>query len=185
MIVGAVVLAAGLSRRMGAAKLAMDVEGVPMLARTLAAVRAAGLPLLVVTGGHEAAVRAVAGDVPMVHADGFEAGLAESLKAGLHAAPLDWDALLVVLGDMPFVAADTLRTLALELGRGAPAVVPVHAGERGNPAGFARAVWPALMTLDGDRGARGVLDRLGVVAVSVEDPGVLRDLDRPEDLKSA
>lgn len=62
--VGALVLAAGLSRRMGAAKLAMSVDGVPMLARTLGAVREARMPLLLVTGAHEEAVRAVAGEVP-------------------------------------------------------------------------------------------------------------------------
>ena len=61
MTVGAVVLAAGESRRMGAAKLALPVDGIPMLARTLAAVREAGLPALLVTGGHAEAVRAVAG----------------------------------------------------------------------------------------------------------------------------
>lgn len=180
--VGALVLAAGLSRRMGAAKLAMPVAGVPMLARTLAAIEAAGLPVLLVTGGHEAAVRAVAGAVPMVRAEGFEQGLAESLKAGLRAAPADWDAALVVLGDMPFVAPATLRALAAALAAGAPAVVPVQAGERGNPAGFARSAWPALMALEGDRGARGVLDALGAQAVAVDDPGVHRDLDRQADL---
>jgi molybdenum cofactor cytidylyltransferase len=183
--VGALVLAAGLSRRMEAAKLAMAVDGVPMLARTLAGVRAAGLPALLVTGGHETAVRAVAGDVPQVRADGFEQGLAESLKAGLRAVPADWDAALVVLGDMPFVTAETLRALADEIASGALAVVPVHAGVRGNPAGFARACWPALMALDGDRGARSLLDGFGAVEVSVGDAGVLRDLDRPQDLASA
>jgi molybdenum cofactor cytidylyltransferase len=181
--VGAIVLAAGLSRRMGAAKLAVAVDGVPMLARTLATVREAGLPLLLVTGGHEDAVRAVSGDVPQVRAEGFERGLAESLKAGLRAAPAGWDCVLVVLGDMPFVQAGSLRALAGALAGGARAVVPVHAGLRGNPAGFARAAWPALLALEGDRGARGALDALGAVEVSVDDPGVLRALDVPEDLR--
>ena len=180
--VGAIVLAAGQSRRMGTAKLAMAVDGVPMLARTLATVREAGLPLLLVTGGHEEAVRAVAGDVPQVRADGFERGLAESLKTGLRAAPAGWDSVLVVLGDMPFVQAGSLRALAGALAGGARAVVPVHTGLRGNPVGFARSAWPALLALEGDRGARGVLDALGAVEVAVDDPGVLRDLDVPGDL---
>jgi molybdenum cofactor cytidylyltransferase len=180
--VGAIVLAAGLSRRMGAAKLALPVDGTPMLARTLAAVQAAGLPLLLVTGGHEAAVRAVAGGVPTVHAARHARGLAESLKAGLRAAPADWDAALVVLGDMPFVRPSTLRALAESLALGAPAVVPLEAGLRGNPAGFARSSWPTLLALKGDRGARAALDALHVVEVAVDDPGIHRDLDRPEDL---
>lgn len=185
MIVGAIVLAAGLSRRMGAAKLAMDVDGAPMLARTLGAVREAGLPLLLVTGAHADAVRAVAGDVPQVRADGFDLGLAESLKAGLRAAPADWGAALVVLGDMPFVQPATLRALADALADGAKAVVPVQGGMRGNPAGFAGVAWPALMALEGDRGARAVLDSLGVLEIAVADPGVHRDIDRPEDIGSA
>lgn len=182
MIVGAIVLAAGLSRRMGAAKLALPVNGVPMLARTLQAVQAANLPLLLVTGGHQRAVQGVAGGVPQVHASGHEQGLAESLKAGLRAAPHDWGAALIVLGDMPFVRADTLRTLAATLAAGAGATVPVQGGVRGNPAGFVRGVWPALMRLTGDQGARALLDSLGVVEVCVEDAGVHRDLDRPQDM---
>lgn len=182
MIVGALVLAAGLSRRMGAAKLAMPVEGVPMLTRTLAAVREAGLPPLLVTGGHAAAVQDVAGDVPQVLAAGFEQGLAESLKAGLRAAPAEWGAALIVLGDMPFVQPETLRVLADALANGARAVVPVQGGMRGNPAGFAREVWPSLLALEGDRGARGMLDLLGAIEVAVADEGVHRDLDRPGDL---
>lgn len=180
--VGAIVLAAGLGSRMGGAKLAMAVGGVPVLARTLESVRQAGLPLLLVTGAHAEAVRAVAGNLPMVHADAHAQGMAESLKAGLHAAPAEWEAALVVLGDMPFVRPETLTVLADVLAAGAPAVVPVCAGRRGNPAGFSRAVWPQLMALQGDQGARAILDRLAVVEVQLDDRGVHRDIDLPEDL---
>jgi molybdenum cofactor cytidylyltransferase len=183
VIVGAIVLAAGLSRRMAGAKLAMALDGAPILARTVAAVQQAGLPLLLVTGGHADAVRAVAADLPMVHADAHADGLAESLKAGLVAAPAVWDAALIVLGDMPFVAASTLRTLAGALAGGARAVVPVEGGRRGNPAGFARQAWPDLMTLRGDQGARSILDRLQVLEVPVSDAGIHRDIDVPADLK--
>lgn len=184
MTVGALVLAAGLSRRMGTAKLALPVDGVPMLARTLLTVEAAGLPFLVVTGGHAEAIRAVAGNRPTVHAEAHAEGLAESLKAGLAAAPAEWDAALVVLGDMPFVKPETLRHLAEALAKGEPAVVPVQAGKRGNPAGFARSTWPRLMALSGDQGARTLLASLGVRDIRVEDPGIHRDLDVPADLKA-
>jgi molybdenum cofactor cytidylyltransferase len=181
--VGAIILAAGLSRRMGAAKLTLPIDGVPMLARTIATVEAAGLPVLIVTGGHADAVCAVAGTRPTVHAHAHAEGLAESLKAGLRAAPADWDGALVVLGDMPFVTADTLRGLADALAGGAPAVIPVNAGRRGNPAGFARSAWPRLMALSGDQGARPILDSLGAMEILVEDPGIHRDIDVPADLK--
>lgn len=180
--IGALVLAAGLSRRMGAPKLTIPVDGQPMLARTLAAIRAAGLPLLMVTGGHCAAVQALAGPVPQVHCENHAKGLSESLKTGLAAAPVDWAGALVVLADMPFVQPETLRRLATALADGASAVVPVQGGRRGNPAGFARALWPALMGLHGDAGARRLLDVLGAVEIAVDDEGIHRDLDTPADL---
>ena len=182
MTVGALVLAAGLSRRMGAAKLALPVSGRPMLAATVEAVEAAGLPLLVVIGGHANAVLEAVPGRGTVFAERYARGLSQSLKAGLLAAPEDWAAALVVLGDMPFVRADTLRMLADALRAGARAVVPVHKGRRGNPAGFARSEWPALMALSGDQGARRLLDRLGAEQVPVSDPGIHRDIDVPADL---
>ncbi len=180
--VGALVLAAGLSRRMGAAKLALPLGGRPVIAATLVAVDAAGLPVLMVTGAHADVVRASAPSVPVAHAKDHALGLAESLKAGLAAAPPAWGAVLVVLGDMPFVRPETLRALADALGAGASAVVPVEGGRRGNPAGFARATWPALMALSGDQGARPLLDGLDVVEVLVNDAGIHRDIDVPGDL---
>lgn len=182
MIVGALVLAAGLGSRMGGAKPAIPVNGRPMVAHVLAAAREAGLPTLLVTGAHAEAVEAAAGEGPSVRAGRHAEGMAESLKAGLAAAPAEWDAALVLLADMPFVEPRTLRRLAGALAAGAPAVVPVTAGRRGNPAGFARSRWPELMGLFGDEGARRLLDGMGVVEVEVDDPGVFRDLDRPEDV---
>ncbi|MGQ5700899.1 nucleotidyltransferase family protein [Sandaracinobacteroides sp. A072] len=182
MTVGAILLAAGASRRMGAAKLALPIAGRPMIARTLDAVAEAGIPALMVTGAHADAVLEAAPGVPHVHAAEHAEGLAESLKAGLAASPADWTAALVVLGDMPFVLPSTLRALAARLEAGAMAVVPVVVGRRGNPAGFARAAWPRLMALSGDRGARTLLDALGAMDIPVDDRGILRDIDRPEDL---
>jgi molybdenum cofactor cytidylyltransferase len=184
LTVGALVLAAGRGSRFGGAKLAADLGGEAVIARTLAAVRATGLPAMVVTGGHAEAVRAAVGDAATVHAPEFETGLSASLRAGLGAAPAEWDAVLVCLGDMPWVRPETLGSLAAALGS-ADAAYPVHGGRRGNPAGFRRSLWPRLMALEGDRGAGGLLKRVGAAAVVVDDPGVLRDVDVPGDLKGS
>lgn len=182
MTIGAIVLAAGAGRRMRAVKPLVAISGKPMLAHVLDSVATAGLPALVVTGAHADAVGVIAGSVQRVHAADHALGMAHSLHAGLHAAPAAWTGALVVLADMPMVRADTYRMLADALASGAPAVVPVHAGQRGNPVGFARGCFAALMALEGDRGARGILDTLGPAELPVNDPGVLRDFDRPEDL---
>jgi molybdenum cofactor cytidylyltransferase len=163
---------------MGGSKLDRALGGSTVLGATLGAVGQAGLPVLLVTGAHAEAVRAAAPGVPAVHADRHAEGMAESLKAGLAAMPGDWEGFLVVLGDMPFVRAGTLRRLAEALAAGADAVAPAFEGRRGNPAGFRRALVPQLMALAGDAGARG----WPVVLVAVDDPGVLRDIDRQSDL---
>jgi molybdenum cofactor cytidylyltransferase len=184
MIVGALLLAGGSARRMGTNKLALPIDGVAILARSHAALVAAGLPVLLVTGAHDAALRGLLPDVPHVHAARHADGLSASIAAGVAAAPADWGALLVALGDMPFVRPATLGALAGALQRGAMAVAPVRDGRRGNPAGFARSLLPALASLSGDSGARQLLEALGpaLTKVPVDDPGIFRDIDRPEDL---
>ncbi len=181
-IVGALLLAAGAGTRMGGVKPARPFRGRPMLAWGVDAARAAGLPLLLVTGANRAAVEAAAGAVPSIHAENWADGLSASLRAGLLAAPAGWAGVLVLLADMPLVRPATLAALAAALRLGAPAVVPVHGGRRGNPCGFARGAFPRLLALSGDRGARALLGPLGAVEVAVDDPGILADFDRPEDL---
>lgn len=184
MIVGALLLAAGSARRMGANKLALPIDGLPMLVRSHAALAEAGLPVLLVTGAHDRALRQLLPDVPHVHADRHAEGMSASIAAGVAAAPADWGALLVALGDMPFVQPATLAALKAALVAGATAVAPVCASRRGNPAGFARALFPRLLALGGDSGARSVLDTLGpgLRLVPVADPGIFRDIDTPADL---
>lgn len=190
LTIGAIVLAAGHGRRMGAVKPLVPIAGKPMLCHVLDALAAADLPAIVVTGAHRQSVHALAvaaaasgtEPVSIIHADDHARGMAHSLRAGLLAVPGCWAGALVVLADMPFVHPASLGALARALAAGAPAVVPVHDGRRGNPAGFSRACFPALLALHGDAGARSLLNDLGAVAVPVVDPGVLRDIDRPADL---
>jgi CTP:molybdopterin cytidylyltransferase MocA len=180
--VGALVLAAGQATRMGGSKLTLALDGRPVIAHVLDAAAGAGLPALVVTGAHAESVRAAIAPTRTCHARDHALGMGHSIAAGIGAVPEDWSGALVLLGDMPFVRPETLCTLADALRGGALAVVPVHGNRRGNPAGFARAAYPALRALKGDRGGAALLDRLDAVAVPVADPGIHRDIDRPEDL---
>lgn len=181
MTVGALVLAAGSGRRMGAAgKLTADFRGKPLVAHAVDAALAAGLPVLVVLGDRADAVRAaLAGrEIAFTHALDHAEGMAASLRAGIAAVPLEWDALLVVLGDMPLIRPATLAALASTQG----IVIPLYDGRRGNPVRWPRAHFPALAALTGDTGARALLDRHSVNLVNVDDPGILADIDTPADL---
>jgi molybdenum cofactor cytidylyltransferase len=89
---------------------------------------------------------------------------------------------------MPRVKASTLRALiSAAQTPGVKAVVPAYAGRRGNPVLLKRALFPSIMALHGDSGARKLLDAAGeaVLVLEVDDPGVLADFDTPEALAGA
>ena len=103
-------------------------------------------------------------------------GMAASLTHGLRLSS-DAAGWIIALGDMPFVRPDTIRQLAAALSQGADIVVPIHNGVRGNPVGFSRNHLEHLLQLSGDIGARKLLQQYPVTEISVDDPGVGRDID--------
>jgi len=110
-------------------------------------------------------------------------GMGTSFAAGVRASA-DADGWIVALADMPFVRPDTIRRIARALEEGAVIAAPSHAGARGHPVGFARRCYDELSVLKGDAGARELLKKHPdwVTLYEVDDPGVLRDIDRPSDL---
>jgi molybdenum cofactor cytidylyltransferase len=195
------VLAAGESKRWGDDnKLLALVERAPMLRRTVEAVLAAATPkpgepaavqigpIIVVTGNQADAIRAALTGLPVdfAHAVDFAQGMSASLKTGIVATPANCDGALICLGDMPFVNPATLRALAAAYDpeRSVLALIPTCEGKRGNPVLIGRPLFPAIATLSGDQGARLLLaDSPGRVReLACGDPGILRDLDRPEAL---
>lgn len=187
--VGALLLAAGLSRRMGENKLLLPLGGAPVVAHSADAVLASGAePVVVVTGRDAEAVRtALAGRaLVFAHNPAAEAGLAGSLRVGLAALPADVDGALVCLADMPWQRAADLAALiaAFRASGGRAICAPVFAGRRGNPVLWPARYFAALAALHGDRGARELLTAHAseVCYVPVSDAGVTRDVDTPEDL---
>jgi molybdenum cofactor cytidylyltransferase len=185
--IGAVVLAAGHSRRMGARnKLLENIADKPVVRHAVeAAVAAAAEPVLVVTGHDESRVRACLSDLPVEFARNPDpgAGMAASISTGIAALPPGLDGALILLGDMPAIAAATMDALidAFDPAGGRTICIPEHQGSRGHPVLFARRFFKDLLELHGDIGARLVLRDYGdqVVAVPVNDRGILIDLDTP------
>jgi molybdenum cofactor cytidylyltransferase len=111
-----------------------------------------------------------------------DSGMAASLVTAIgHSLP-QADAWLVALGDMPYVAPATLRALLAALDHGADIAAPVFEGRRGNPVAFGALHLPALLAMTGEHGARALLKSAPVLEVAVSDPGILRDIDTPNDL---
>ena len=121
----------------------------------------------------------------MANAD-YAAGQSTSLRAGIAALGSEADAAMVLLGDQPFVSAAIVERLVAEWRASrAPIVAPVYAGQRGNPVLFTRTVFPELLAVQGDQGARAVLaaDQSRIRLIPFEDPRPLADIDTQEDYK--
>ena len=185
--IGAILLAAGRSARMGSAnKLLLGVDGEAMVRRAALCLRNAGISEIIAVLGHDAdavgqALRGLA--TQMVYNPDHASGMASSIRTGLAAAPPDWDGALIMLGDMPRVSPETIRLLSTNFdpAQGIEMVVPCFNGQRGNPVLWGRAGWVQLMQLEGDAGARALIDRGGdrALLLAVLDEGVLRDADDP------
>ena len=187
--VAALVLAAGRSTRMAPHNklLIPDRAGKPMIARVVDNVLSSqARPVLVVTGHRGEDIRAAIGGRPVILVDApdYAVGLSASLKAGLADLPAEAAAVLVCLGDMPLVTGRMLDRIlaAYDPDAGRTIVVPVHQGRRGNPVLWDRACFADILSLSGDAGARGLLQRHAARIAEVEmgDDAVLRDFDTVE-----
>ncbi|CAM2008649.1 NTP transferase domain-containing protein [Acanthopleuribacter pedis] len=188
-------LAAGRSRRMGARRKQLLPWGDSILLRAaLQPFTTLSLQRLVVVMGDEAEVAApylADVDYQLRVNPNPDAGMGHSLALGAAALPAEADCFFVALGDMPLVRPATLRTLlqafaeTCRRGVAAPVIVPVFDGRRGHPVLFDGARRAALTGLQGDRGAKELLRQWGeaVVPCPVDDPGVVGDIDQPDDYR--
>ena len=192
--VAAVILAAGMSRRMGTPKQLLRIGGRGLLEHVLENVRRSRVEEIVLVLGFAAEEiqrgLSLAG-VKTVLNPAYEAGMGTSLRTGLAALGERTRAALVVLADQPFVQPATLDRL---IGRHArlqaesvfpQIVLPVYKGFRGNPVLLDRSVFPELMSLNGDVGCRAIFGSHleNIVKVEVDDPGILLDIDSQEDFE--
>lgn len=184
--VAAVVLAAGASTRLGQSKQLAPIGGRPALAYTLDALRASRVDRIVLVLGHDADTIAAAldlTDITIVRNDAYAEGQSTSVRTGVKSLGDDVAAALMVVGDQPLLAPTVVDAIVRAYEQtGGPFIVPVYAGEWGNPVLLARATWPLLDNLKGDTGARPILRKHIDMVLEVPVPGSLPDdIDTPED----
>ena len=184
-MIAAVVLAAGLARRMGRPKLLLDLRGKPVVRWSVEALLPHVGDLVVVTGAEDGAIREALGGLAIRFAVNPrpQDGQGTSIAVGVAALKPWTRAALVALGDQPRVPEVVVPRLLEAFTRAGKAiVVPVYRGMQGTPVLFASEVFPELLALRGDTGARSVVqarpERVDAVALDLPMP---LDVDTPED----
>jgi molybdenum cofactor cytidylyltransferase len=191
-MIAAIILAAGMSKRMGQPKMLLPWEGTTVLGKVIKTFEQAGIEcILVVTGGDRELVEAnlseLATQFParsVFNPDFAQGEMLSSLQRGLVALPSEAEAALIGLGDQPQVQARTVRRVcAAFIKSGAPLVVPSHQLRRGHPWLVARSLWDELMELPPVQSPRRFLQRHAsdIYYVNVDTSSIIEDLDTPED----
>jgi molybdenum cofactor cytidylyltransferase len=188
--VSAVVLAAGLSSRMGGPhKLLLDAGGEPMLRRVVRAVLAVDpAELVVVTGFRAPEITAALDGLPVRFVDNpaYAEGQAGSVVTGVRALTALCDAVMIVLGDQPLLTPTALGRLIAAYAtapEGRSILVPASAGQRGNPVLFAARHIPEIQAGDLKVGCRRLIETYPdrVALIEMADDAFIRDCDTPED----
>jgi molybdenum cofactor cytidylyltransferase len=189
--ISVILLAAGLSLRMGQPKLLMPWDGTTVLGKVVSIFATAGLDeIIVVTGGNheqvENEVVRLAKEFPVrfiynpQHAQGEMLG---SIQAGLATLASKPSAALIGLGDQPQVRVETIERICTVFGQTrAPLVIPSYQNRRGHPWLVIQSLWPAIMSLPFSTNPRKFLESYSSqVKYIAADQSILLDLDTPED----
>jgi molybdenum cofactor cytidylyltransferase len=196
-MIAAIILAAGLSQRMGQAKMLLPWGDTTVIGQVVETVLAGGIEkIVVVTGGNqaqiEAALRAKRAELAervqpvdfvfnLNYADGE---MLKSLQVGLKSLDPSAEAALMVLGDQPQMQAATLRLVCAAFRRtGARLVIPSYQLRRGHPWLIERSLWPDILKLPAPATLRDFLKAFeeSIFYQVVDTPTILKDLDTPED----
>lgn len=189
---GAIVLAAGMSSRMGSHKALLDLDGRPLISRLIDCIEQLSQVerTIVVTGHQAAGIRDAVTQlnsmrVNFIHNAAHEAGeMISSVKAGASAVWDAWDGFFLLLLDQPILQSDTLHAMAEAFKANNPSmVVPTYREKRGHPLLIASRCVTSIVTLPPDATLREFVSQVrdATVMVEVDDPGIVTDVDTPED----
>ncbi len=171
---------------MGQTKALLDYRGQTFLERILLTIAQSSIGGPIVVLGHDRASILERIEIPeWVYNPNYEEGMTTSFQAGIRVLPDDLSAAMLFLVDHPLISLDTIEQLGAQASAES-IVVPVQNGRRGHPVLFGRRVLDEVLQLPPDRSANRVVTARPerIVEVTVDDPGVLVDVDTPEEFRN-
>ena len=187
MTTAALIVAAGMSSRMGDFKPLLNIGSISIAQRVVATFQQAGVEKIVMVTGYNAVMleRHLAGNgVVFLRNDNYETTqMFDSVRIGLSYLRDKCGRVLFTPVDIPLFTADTVRRL---LETDAPLACPAVDGETGHPTLIVASLFDRILSDSGDQGLRGALNRCGaeLTLIPVEDRGILHDADTPEAYKA-
>ena len=184
MEIGALIVAAGMSKRMGEFKPMLSIGSISVAQRVVATLSQAGVSKIVMVTGYNANMleRHLAGNgIIFLRNEQYETTqMFDSVKIGLSYLRDKCDKVLFTPVDVPLFTAKTVRTI---LESGSNLAVPMCEGKQGHPILIASSLIPEILADCGEMGLKGAMDRCSVplLRLDVEDPGTIHDADTPED----
>jgi molybdenum cofactor cytidylyltransferase len=190
-MIAAVILSAGASSRMGTPKANLKIGDTTFINSILHKLQACGgyKPLCVVTGYHHREIVQAINTIfkCLIYRNPMpENGQLSSLQVAIRSFDRQVRGMLMVLVDYPLVREETYRELFNSARTHSQAIIiPTYRQQRGHPVYFSRRFFPALLETPLQTGARGVVkyNESAVHYLPVADPGILQDIDTPEDVK--
>lgn len=178
-----IILAAGEGKRAGGGKLSRAIMGKPMLQCVVEmAVQSDLDDVLLITGYERDLGERIAKhfSIKSYFNSDYPLGMSTSLKLGMYEVPSGISAVVVLLGDMPYIQRETLEAIInLHKTTGGRIIIPVYNGKKGHPVLISCIYKGEIYNISGDIGAREIIKKHvdEVVCFETDDPGILQDID--------
>lgn len=187
MQIGALIVAAGMSTRMGEFKPMLSIGSISIAQRVIATLSQAGVSKIVMVTGYNATIleRHLAGNgIIFLRNEDYEiTQMFDSVKIGLRYLLDKCDKVLFTPVDVPLFTAKTVKAI---LDSGASLAAPMCDGKQGHPILISNSLIPEILNDCGEMGLKGAMDRCSIplLRLDVEDPGTIHDADTPEDFSA-